>query len=64
LSVKEALGDPWENVERDFPVGSKAEGTVVNITDFGVFVELAPGVEGLVPRRYVSWKRFKDINEV
>jgi small subunit ribosomal protein S1 len=64
LSIKEASGDPWESVEKDFPVGSKAQGTVVNITDFGVFVELAPGVEGLVPRRYVSWKRFRDINEV
>ncbi|NPV88963.1 30S ribosomal protein S1 [Coprothermobacteraceae bacterium] len=64
LSVKEAAGDPWDNVEKEFPVGARVQGKVVNITDFGVFVELAPGVEGLVPRRYVSWKKFKSIEEV
>ena len=40
--------DPWESVEGKFPIGAKLEGRVTNITDYGAFVELEAGVEGLV----------------
>ncbi len=48
LGYKQALGDPWENVPKQFPVGATVEGTVANLTPFGAFVEIAEGVEGMV----------------
>src|SRR4051794_6905165 len=48
LGYKQALGDPWENVPRQFPVGSTVEGNVTNLTAFGAFVEVAEGIEGMV----------------
>jgi small subunit ribosomal protein S1 len=48
FSHKQALPDPWTNIERDFPEGSTHRGTVVRLTDFGAFVTLAPGVDGLL----------------
>jgi len=48
LGYKQALGDPWEAVPQQFPVGSTVEGKVTNLTPFGAFVEIAEGVEGMV----------------
>ncbi|MBN2266757.1 MAG: S1 RNA-binding domain-containing protein [Candidatus Babeliaceae bacterium] len=48
LGLKQKSADPWANIEKKFPVGSHVSGKVVNITDYGAFVELEPGVEGLV----------------
>ena len=48
FSLKQTLPDPWDSVERDFPEGSRHRGTVVRLTDFGAFVTLAAGVDGLV----------------
>ncbi len=48
LGYKQALGDPWENVPKQFPVGATVEGTVTNLTPFGAFVEVAEGIEGMV----------------
>ncbi|MGC8492229.1 MAG: 30S ribosomal protein S1 [Syntrophobacteraceae bacterium] len=48
FSLKRALPDPWEGVEKAFPVGSQHSGTVVRLTNFGAFVSLAPGVDGLL----------------
>ena len=48
LGLKQALGDPWETVARKHPVGSVVQGPVTNITNFGAFVQLAEGVEGMV----------------
>src|SRR5262249_785388 len=48
LGYKQALGDPWEKISETFPVGATIEGTVTNITQFGGFIELAEGVEGMV----------------
>ncbi len=48
FSLKQTLPDPWDSVERDFPEGSSHRATVVRLTDFGAFVTLAPGVDGLV----------------
>ena len=48
LGLKQALGDPWDDVERKFPVGAVVEGTVTRITNFGAFIEIAEGVEGMI----------------
>jgi len=48
FSLKQALPDPWENIERDFPQGSRHRGTVARLTNFGAFVTLRPGVDGLL----------------
>lgn len=48
LSVKQLLGDPWENFSSEFKIGEVYSGKVVNDTSFGLFVELKPGVEGLI----------------
>jgi small subunit ribosomal protein S1 len=48
LGLKQALGDPWADAARKFPVGSVIEGPVVSITKFGAFVQLAEGIEGMV----------------
>ena len=48
LGLKQTLADPWVDVQRKFPVGSQVQGTVTKIMNFGAFVEVAEGVEGLV----------------
>jgi small subunit ribosomal protein S1 len=48
LGYKQALGDPWDKLQEQFPVGSTIEGTITNLTQFGAFVELAEGIEGMV----------------
>jgi small subunit ribosomal protein S1 len=48
LGLKQALGNPWVDIARKFPVGSVAEGPVVSITKFGAFVEVAEGIEGMI----------------
>lgn len=57
LSVKQAQADPWESVEQSFAPGDVIEGTVVRLAPFGAFVELAPGVEGLVHISELSYTR-------
>src|SRR6202008_605105 len=47
--------DPWEGVAAKYPIGAKFKGRVTNITDYGAFVELEPGVEGLVHVSEMSW---------
>ena len=48
LGLKQALGDPWEDVDKRFPAGAVVEGRVTNLAKFGAFVELAEGLEGMV----------------
>jgi small subunit ribosomal protein S1 len=55
LGYKQRLPDPWENVEQRYPVGSKLNGKVVSLTDYGAFVELEEGIEGLVHVSEMSW---------
>ncbi|MDA1150466.1 MAG: 30S ribosomal protein S1 [Proteobacteria bacterium] len=57
LGMKQLLSDPWENVEGKFPIETKMEGRVTNITDYGAFVELEAGVEGLVHVSEMSWTK-------
>ena len=57
LGIKQLQEDPWLRVAEKFPIGSKHTGTVTNITDYGAFVELEPGVEGLVHISEISWTK-------
>ncbi len=57
LGMKQLEADPWEGVELKYPVGAKFTGRVTNITDYGAFVELEPGVEGLVHVSEMSWTK-------
>ncbi len=59
LGVKQLTPDPWESVPEKYPVGSTVTGKVSNVTDFGVFVELEPGVEGLIHVSEISDKKIK-----
>ncbi|HEV2879913.1 MAG TPA: 30S ribosomal protein S1 [Pyrinomonadaceae bacterium] len=60
LGYKQLLPDPWESVEERFIIGSKVHGSVASVTDYGAFIELEPGVEGLVHVSEMSWsKRMK-----
>ena len=57
LGMKQLETDPWEGVEAKYPVGAKFSGRVTNITDYGAFVELEPGIEGLVHVSEMSWTK-------
>jgi small subunit ribosomal protein S1 len=57
LGMKQLDADPWEGVELKYPVGTRFTGRVSNITDYGAFVELEPGVEGLVHVSEMSWTK-------
>ena len=57
LGMKQLLSDPWDGVEAKYPVNGKFTGRVTNITDYGAFVELEPGVEGLVHVSEMSWTK-------
>lgn len=57
LGLKQLVPDPWENISARFPVGTKVTGKVTNLVDYGAFVELEPGVEGLVHISEMSWTR-------
>ncbi|MBM3611469.1 MAG: 30S ribosomal protein S1, partial [Alphaproteobacteria bacterium] len=57
LGMKQLMSDPWDSVERAYPLGSVHKGRVTNITDYGAFVELEPGVEGLVHVSEMSWTK-------
>ncbi len=57
LGMKQLQSDPWDAVEAKFPLDSKHTGRVTNITDYGAFVELEPGVEGLVHVSEMSWTK-------
>jgi small subunit ribosomal protein S1 len=55
LGMKQLQTDPWEGVAAKYPVGARFKGKVTNVTDYGAFVELEPGVEGLVHVSEMSW---------
>ena len=59
LGLKQTMEDPWLKVMEKYPVGTRTTGTVVNITDYGAFVELEPGLEGLVHISEMSWTKLK-----
>jgi small subunit ribosomal protein S1 len=57
LGLKQKMANPWENIEAKYPVGAKVKGKVVNLVPYGAFVELEPGVEGLVHVTELSWTK-------
>lgn len=57
LGLKQLTPDPWDTVEEKYPVGTKVKGKIVNITDYGAFVEIEPGVEGLIHVSEMSWTK-------
>ncbi len=59
MGIKQLEADPWESVRERYPIGTRVSGTVTNVTDFGVFVELEEGIEGLVHVSEISTERIK-----
>ena len=57
LGLKQKLANPWEAIEGKFPIGTKVKGKVVNLVAYGAFIELEPGVEGLVHVTELSWTK-------
>ena len=57
LGLRQAVPDPWEDVDKKYPVGSAVKGKVVNLTSFGAFIQLEEGVEGLLHISDISWTR-------
>ncbi len=57
LGLKQLIPDPWETIGTDYPPGARVIGRVVSVTDYGAFVELAPGVEGLIHISEMTWSR-------
>jgi len=55
LGLKQLSPDPWENIEEKYPIGERAKGKVVSITDYGAFIELEEGVEGMVHVTEMAW---------
>ncbi|MBJ3785679.1 30S ribosomal protein S1 [Devosia sediminis] len=57
LGMKQLQADPWEGIEAKYPINAKFTGRVTNITDYGAFVELEPGIEGLIHVSEMSWTK-------
>jgi small subunit ribosomal protein S1 len=57
LGIKQLLADPWEGIAARYPVEARLKGRVTNITDYGAFVELEPGIEGLIHVSEMSWTK-------
>jgi small subunit ribosomal protein S1 len=57
LGLKQTKNNPWDNIDHKFPVGAKVRGKVVNLVPYGAFIELEPGVEGLVHISEMSWTK-------
>jgi small subunit ribosomal protein S1 len=63
--MKQTQEDPWQMAQKDFPVGARVKGKVVSLTDYGAFIELKPGVEGLIHVSEMSWtKRVKHPSKI
>ncbi|MCU0452191.1 MAG: 30S ribosomal protein S1 [Bacteroidetes bacterium] len=55
LGMKQLMAHPWENIDQKYPVGTKVTGKVVSLTDYGAFVEIEKGIEGLIHISEMSW---------
>lgn len=64
LSIKQVAGDPWDTVTERIHKGDVTKGIVTNLTEFGAFVELEPGIEGLIHVGDISWARIKRPRDV
>ena len=64
LGLKQLTPHPWENIETKFPIGDVVKGKVVSLTNYGCFIELEPGIEGLIHHSEISWtKHIKNPSE-
>ena len=57
LGIKQLLTDPWDGIEAKYPINARLSGRLTNITDYGAFVELEPGIEGLIHVSEMSWTK-------
>jgi small subunit ribosomal protein S1 len=57
LGIKQLVPDPWSQVEKEYPIGTRITGRVVSLTDYGAFIEVEQGVEGLIHVSEMSWTR-------
>jgi len=57
LGLKQKMANPWDNIEMKYPVGARVKGKIVNLVPYGAFVQLEPGVEGLVHVTELSWTK-------
>jgi small subunit ribosomal protein S1 len=57
LGMKQLLDDPWQGIDAKYPINARIHGRVTNITDYGAFVELEPGIEGLIHVSEMSWTK-------
>ena len=65
IGMKQLLPHPWDSVSSNYSIGERVHGTVTRVTDFGAFVELAPGIEGLIHVSEMSWvKRVRKPSDV
>ena len=64
LSTKELEDDPWDSIEKKFPAGSKFDGTISRVADFGIFVNLAPGIDGLVHISKLNVERNTNLKKI
>ncbi|HIE35663.1 MAG TPA: S1 RNA-binding domain-containing protein [Candidatus Omnitrophica bacterium] len=65
LGLKQTMPDPWKDIDKKYPAGSIVKGKITNIQNYGIFVELEKGIEGLVHISEVSWtKKFINLNEM
>ncbi len=64
LGMKQVEPNPWEDVEKRYPKGTRIKGVVKNITDFGVFIGIEEGIDGLVHVSDLSWKKLKHPSEI
>jgi small subunit ribosomal protein S1 len=64
LGLKQVQPDPWESIETRYQVNSQVQGKVVRTANFGAFIELEPGVEGLLPLSEMSWRRVNKAEDV
>jgi len=64
LGMKQMEPNPWQEIEEKYPIGVEVIGTIRNLTDFGAFIELEDGVDGLIHISDLSWKKIKHPSEV
>jgi len=64
LGMKQTEPNPWEEIEEKYPIGAEVTGTIRNLTDFGAFIELEDGVDGLIHISDLSWKKIKHPSEI
>jgi small subunit ribosomal protein S1 len=63
LGIKQLTQDPWDTISQRYPVGTRVHGTITSVTDFGLFVEIESGVEGLIHNSQLGSEKIENIAE-